>query len=1204
MIFYYIYLYGQVFYLKQLKFISLLIFVLLVSCRPDKAESVVVDDQKLSESIDSEDTIITGVPLVCHPLLANTEFSSNPIKKIAKAPLLDSANKNIYRVNPPDIKLVPDILPRFIPGQYSIPLPTETKAVGTKADFSYTPPAFASPPSFKDAASYNVQYMDVDQGLSSSYVMNIIEDSRGNLWFANWSGGVSMYNGKTFMHFKEDDGFISNFIWTMHEDKDGNMWFGSDGSGVAKYDGNEFTQYGLEDGLAGELINDIDEDADGNLWFATSEGLSKFDGETFYNYTTEQGLSDDYITSLLIDHTGIMWIATENGGINKYDGENEKGFTHYTTEQGLPSNGVTVLFEDSAENIWIGTYDSGVCLFDGYSFFTYSTDQGLSSNMIYSITEDHYNNIWFGTEGGGACMYNRSHFMHFTENEGLSNNNVRCVVSDSDGNMWFGTHGAGVSKYNEKSFENYTKHQGLSSSIIRDIIEDRNGHLWFGTDVAGATRYDGKTFSHYTENEGLNNNVVRAVLEDHEGNIWFATGGGGANKFDGKTFTYHTTREGMSSDIILCMYEDSKHNMWFGTNGAGITKFDGKNYYHITEKQGLGNNTIRAIIEDKEGNIWFGTNGKGIDKFDGDSITHYTQKEGMSDDFILSAYEDSEGNIWVGTESNGLNKMSKDTIIHFNMQNGLSNNMVWSIIEDLDNNFWIGTENGLNLLTFGDSNDYQITSFGKLDGLKGVDFYPNSVCLDNENRLWWGSGKALTMLDLNKYEQIVKPPVINITDIGIDQTYIDYRQLRDSTRKGFNVYLSETSTVPLNYLTYGQVLPYSNCPSNLELPYNLNHVTFHFAAIDWSAPHKIRYQYKMEGLDQEWSPILTENKAIYSNIPYGTYTFKVKAIGEAQLWSDTLEYVIVIHPPWWFTWWAYLIYFIASAVSIIMIIRWRTYKLVQNKKELEQTVTDRTIEVVQQKELVELKNKEITDSITYAKRIQEAILPSSQLVKTLLNDAFILYKPKDIVAGDFYWLEEKDGKILLASADCTGHGVPGAMVSVVCNNALNRTVREFNLDEPSAILNKVRDIVIDTFNKSGEDVKDGMDIALISYDKKTNILQFSGANNSLYLISGGNLQVLAADTQPIGKYAVVKGFTNHQVQLKKGDTFYIFTDGYVDQFGGEKGKKLKFQGFIELLLKLKNESMNEQHKHIDEFFMNWKGELEQVDDVCVIGVRV
>ena len=194
-----------------------------------------------------------------------------------------------------------------------------------------------------------------------------------------------------------------------------------------------------------------------------------------------------------------------------------------------------------------------------------------------------------------------------------------------------------------------------------------------------------------------------------------------------------------------------------------------------------------------------------------------------------------------------------------------------------------------------------------------------------------------------------------------------------------------------------------------------------------------------------------------------------------------------------------------------------------------------------------MKNKEITDSITYAKRIQEAILPSSSLVENLLDDAFILYKPKDIVAGDFYWLEEKGDVVLLASADCTGHGVPGAMVSVVCNNALNRTVREFNLFEPGLILNKVRDIVIETFNQSGEDVKDGMDIALISYNKKTNELQYSGANNSLFLVTNGELKILPADKQPIGKYALTKDFTNHVVKLKKGDTFYIFTDGYVDQ---------------------------------------------------------
>ena len=1096
-----------------------------------------------------------------------------------------------------------ELLPRFIPGKYAIEPPVKTKATGKTSLYHYAQPVQAQPPSFKDAASYNMQYLDVDQGLSSSYVMSIVEDSRGNLWFADWAAGVSMYDGKSFMHFGEDDGFLSNYIWTIHEDKKGNMWFGSDGFGACRYDGNMITHYSTDDGLANDLILDIDEDHNGNLWFATGEGLSKFDGEYFYNYTTAQGLSSDYITGLMVDHLGNLWIATDGGGMIHYDCNGENGFTHYTEKDGMPSNSINVLFEDSNENIWIGTNGNGVCLFDGYSFFTYTTEQGLSSDIIYSINEDDYNNIWFGTDGGGACLFNRSAFIHFTEKEGLSNNIVRSIAPDSDGNMWFGTYGAGVNKYNEKSFENYTENQGLNSSIVRDIVEDRKGNVWFAQNI-GVSKYNGKTFEHYTVNEGLNNNTVRAMLEDHDGNLWFATNGGGANKFDGKTFTYYTQREGMSSDIILCMYEDSKHNIWFGTNGAGITKFDGENFYHITEEQGLGNNTIRAIIEDREGNMWFGTNGGGTDKFDGKTIIHYTKNEGMSDDYILSLLEDSKGNIWVGAEGGGLNKMEKDTILHFGMSEGLSNPIVWSIIEDFNNNLWVSTENGLNLIVFSEDDKFQITQFGKLDGLKGVDFYPNSVCLDNENRLWWGSGKALTMLDLNKYEQITKAPVMHISNISIEQTFVDYRSLKDSIEKGYSVYLTEKSTVPLNNISYDSVLAFSNCPTNIELPYNLNHLTFHFNAIDWSAPHKLRYQYILEGLDKEWSPILDENRAVYSNIPYGEYTFKVKAIGEAQIWSDILEYPVIIYPPWWFTWWAYILYFVTFVLSIVAIIRWRTYKLVEHKKELEQTVTDRTIEVVQQKELVEMKNKEITDSITYAKRIQEAILPSSSLVENLLDDAFILYKPKDIVAGDFYWLEEKGDVVLLASADCTGHGVPGAMVSVVCNNALNRTVREFNLFEPGLILNKVRDIVIETFNQSGEDVKDGMDIALISYNKKTNELQYSGANNSLFLVTNGELKILPADKQPIGKYALTKDFTNHVVKLKKGDTFYIFTDGYVDQFGGEKGKKLKFQGFVDILLNINNSSMQEQKKYMDEYFMQWKGQLEQVDDVCVIGVRV
>lgn len=261
-------------------------------------------------------------------------------------------------------------------------------------------------------------------------------------------------------------------------------------------------------------------------------------------------------------------------------------------------------------------------------------------------------------------------------------------------------------------------------------------------------------------------------------------------------------------------------------------------------------------------------------------------------------------------------------------------------------------------------------------------------------------------------------------------------------------------------------------------------------------------------------------------------------------------------------------------------------------------------QVDKQKEIVEEKNKEITDSISYAKRIQEAILPSDNSINSVLADNFVLYMPKDIVAGDFYWMEELGNQVLIAVADCTGHGVPGAMVSVVCHNALNRSVREFGLTEPGEILDKTTDLVIETFEKSDRDVKDGMDIALCLIDFKNGSVKFSGANNSLYHLSQGELNSIPANKQPIGKFANRVPFETRSLSVNKGDVLYLFTDGYADQFGGEKGKKLKYKPFKQLLLQNHKEDMAKQCQSLEQFFIDWRGDYEQVDDICVIGIRI
>ena len=308
--------------------------------------------------------------------------------------------------------------------------------------------------------------------------------------------------------------------------------------------------------------------------------------------------------------------------------------------------------------------------------------------------------------------------------------------------------------------------------------------------------------------------------------------------------------------------------------------------------------------------------------------------------------------------------------------------------------------------------------------------------------------------------------------------------------------------------------------------------------------------------------------------------------------------------------------------------------------ELEEKVKERTSEVVHQKEVVEIKNREILDSIEYALRIQTAILPPQRIIKQYLQNSFILYKPKDIVAGDFYWMEtvqladesisllanetnrhttstsnqlisaSANQLILFAACDCTGHGVPGAMVSVVCHNALNRAVREFGLTKPSEILDKTAEIVIENFASSEEDIKDGMDISLCSLNLQTLELQWAGANNPLWIVRNTeltNFELLEtkADKQPIGMNDDHHPFTNHTFTLNSGDSVYLFTDGFADQFGGETGdKKLTRKHFKELILSVQHLPMPQQGEALEKFIADYRKEIEQIDDILVMGVKI
>ncbi len=281
-----------------------------------------------------------------------------------------------------------------------------------------------------------------------------------------------------------------------------------------------------------------------------------------------------------------------------------------------------------------------------------------------------------------------------------------------------------------------------------------------------------------------------------------------------------------------------------------------------------------------------------------------------------------------------------------------------------------------------------------------------------------------------------------------------------------------------------------------------------------------------------------------------------------------------------------------------------SFRAFKNKQKANIIITEQKQIAEKQKLIIEEKQKEILDSIHYAQRIQHAILAKEEGIRKYFPESFLLYQPKDIVAGDFYFFEYTDDHIFYAAADCTGHGVPGALVSVVCSNALSRCVKEFELTDPGKILDKARELVLETFRKSEQEVKDGMDISLIVKNVRTNEYKWAGANNPLWYLQNGEMKVIKANKQPIGLIENAQPFTSHALNLNKNDTVFLFTDGMADQFGGPKGKKFKYKQMSEVLISLAAKALKIQKETLHKTFNNWKGELEQVDDVCVIGIRI
>ncbi len=891
------------------------------------------------------DTIPTGIPIPTNGKWINPDSVAKPKRIPLKGkPKVVPVYTNVYPTGTPKVVQIPKELRVITPGTDSVPLPKTVLAQGKVVATLHPKPIPALAPRKKDAAICNIQYMDVDHGMNSSYIWSILEDSQGNLWFGTAGGGVSRYNGHTFTHFTINEGLSHNSVRSIVEDNQGNLWFGTGGGGVSRYDGHSFTHYTTEEGLSNNWVLSILEDSQGNLWFGTSSGgVNRYDGHNFTHFTKATGLSHNLVWSILEDSQGNLWFGT-GGGVSAYDGHS---FTHYTMKEGLSHHLVWSILEDNQGNLWFGTGGGGVSRYDGRSFTHYTTEEGLSNNLVLSILEDSQGNLWFGTENGGVSRFDGQNFTHYTTKEGLSYNSIWSILEDSQGYLWFGTGGAGVNLYGGKSFSQCTAEEGLGHNLVLSILEDSHGDLWFGTRGGGVGRHDGFHFTYYTAEEGLSHNSIWSILEDSQGNLWFGTENGGLNRYDGQSFTNYTTIEGLSHSLVWSILEDSQGNLWFGTSG-GVSSFDGHSFTHYTVKEGLSHNNVRCMLEDRQGNLWFGTRGGGLNHYDGHSFTYYTTEEGLSHNSIWSILEDSQGNLWFGTEG-GVDRYDGHRFTHYTTEEGLSHNWVLSILEDKQKNIWLSTQKGITLLKpvsnkfslISDSHsvNYQFFTFGKADGLKRLDFEPNSVCLDRNNRIWWGSADGLTTLDLNQFGMSDRPPLIRLDHVEVKGSFVDFRRLKDTIYQNTLPFGKDLND------SFDSIVPFYNYPVEMQLPHRINHLTFHFSGIGWAARHKIKYSYFLEGFDEEWSTPNPENKADYRKIPYDSYVFKVKAIGEAQAWSEPINYKFTISPPWWQTWWAYSLYFL-SGMAII----WSLWRYELNRQFIK-------VEARRLKDLDEVKTK-------------------------------------------------------------------------------------------------------------------------------------------------------------------------------------------------------------------------------------------------------
>ncbi len=852
----------------------------------------------------------------------------------------------------------------------------------------------------------NFKTYTLESGLPQSNVYSIFNDSRGYLWLGT-EVGICQFDGVNFKNFSKKNGLAGNDVRCITEDQYGNIWAGTD-EGISIFNGKSFENVDSAQGMAPNPIYTFYKDSKNCIWAGISGGGAakisivgnkKF---TIRTFTKKNGLSSDQVFAICEDNSGQIVLGTFGGGINIIS---SSGKIESLQKPLIPSDHILSITKKQNGDLWIGSYEKGVFIFEkGFKpknvlKYLQILHLDLDDNPIWNIFEDAKGEVWLATEKNGAYRISKNSTLNFNEKSGLPGNQVYKIYQDKEGNIWLALLGNGLCKFNGDKFANYDASDGVDNRIY-GIAQDAQKNIWFASNGAGLLKFKIEKESpkciSLAEANNFSEVLLNSVVFDHENVSWLGSAHNGVYRFDGKKFINFKALNGLIHDDITRLFVDSKNNLWIGTIG-GISIFKNNSFFNIDDKTyGLPNNYIQSFTEDKSGNIWVGTLG-GLARFNFEKkqMTTFDKAEGLNEKKISCLAADNNNNIWIGTSGGGLyfynHTLDTMPIRLYADDKILSSDNINSLAYSAGT-IYIGTDKGFDKLGVNTKNFKieNILHYDKTNGFVGVENNPNSIFEDANKNIWFGTVKGITRYSGALESAEVSVPIVHITGIKLFFKDIEW------TTKNNNL------------------VPWYNYPKSLVLNYNENHITIRFEGISFKNPDRVYFKYKLEGLENDWSPPRKDKEVVYSGLKHGKYVFSVMAKGENDIWSKPVRYFIEIKPPFWATWWFILLVVIVSCTIIFSYISYRERKLKRDKVRLEKIVKERTAEIVEKKEQIEKQNlvleeqkKEIQDSINYASRIQMAILPNQSCLCKYFDGHFILFQPRDIVSGDFYWFAEK-----------------------------------------------------------------------------------------------------------------------------------------------------------------------------------------------------